>query len=60
MKTQFGKNINVINPEFLYEDKDMMTYSYNINVRGQNYRVVQVQMRKDGKIWREMNDAVES
>ena len=32
MKTQFGKKISVINPEFIYEDKDMMTYSYNINV----------------------------
>ena len=60
MKTQFGKKISVINPEFLYEDKDMMTYSYNINVRGKNYRVVQVQMWKDGKIWREMSNAVES
>ena len=44
MKTQFGKKISVINPDFLYEDKDIMTYSYSINVRGKNYRVVQVQM----------------
>ena len=38
----------------------MMTYSYNIKVRGKDYRVVQVQMWKDGKIWREMSNAVES
>ena len=44
MKTQFGKTISVVNPGFLYEDKDMTTYSYNIRVRGKNYRVVQVQM----------------
>ena len=60
MKTEFGKKISVINPEFLYEDKDMITYSYNIKVRGKNYRVVQVQMWKDGKIWREMSNAVET
>ena len=58
MKTQFGKKISVINPDFLYENKDMMTYSYNINVRGKNYKVVQAQMQKDGKIWREMSNAV--
>ena len=60
MKTQFGKTISVVNPGFLYEDKDMMTYRYNIRVRGKNYRVVQVQMWKEGKIWREMSNAVES
>jgi len=60
MKTEFGKKISVINPECLYEDKDMMTYSYNIKVRKKNYRVVQVQMWKEGKIWREMSNAVET
>ena len=25
MKTEFGKKISVINPEFLYEDKEMIT-----------------------------------
>ena len=60
MKTQFGKKISVINPEFLYENKDMQAFSYKINVRGKNYIVVQIQMWKDGKIWREMSNAVEN
>tara|TARA_E500000075_G_scaffold22735_1_gene19477 strand:+ start:358 stop:477 length:120 start_codon:yes stop_codon:yes gene_type:complete len=38
----------------------MMTYSYNIKVREKSYRVIQVQMWKDGKIWREMSNAVEN
>ena len=60
MKTEFGKKISVINPQLLYESDDMMAYSYNISVRGKNFRVIQVQMWKDGKIWREMSNAIEN
>jgi len=60
MRKEFTRKITVINPQFLYEDKDMMTYSYNIKVREKSYRVIQVQMWKDGKIWREMSNAVEN
>ena len=60
MRKEFTRKITVINPQFLYEDKDMIAYSYNIEVRGKNYRVIQVQMWKDRKIWRELSDAVES
>ena len=60
MRKEFTRKITVINPQFLYEDKDMMTYSYKITVREKSYRVIQVQMWKDGKIWREMSNAVES
>ena len=60
MRKKFTRKISVINPEFLYEDKDMMTYSYNIRVHRKDYRVVQVQMWKDGKIWREMSNAVKN
>ena len=59
MRKEFTRKITVINPQFLYEDKDIMTYSYNIKVRENSYRVIQVQMWKDGKIWREMSNAVE-
>ena len=59
MKKEFGKKINVIDPQFLYEDDHMMTYSYNIAANGKNYKVIQVQMYKDEKIWREMSNAVE-
>ena len=59
MKIEFGKKINVIDPQFLYEDDHMMTYSYNIAANGKNYKVIQVQMYKDEKIWREMSNAVE-
>ena len=38
----------------------MMAYIYNISVRGKNFRVIQVQMWKDGKIWREMSNAIEN
>ena len=47
MRKEFTRKITVINPEFLYEDNDMMTHSYNIIVRGKDYRVVQVQIWKD-------------
>ena len=59
MKKEFGKKINVIDPQFLYEDDHMMTYSYKISANGKNYKVIQVQMYKDEKIWREMSNAVE-
>ena len=60
MRKEFTRKITVINPQFLYEDKDKMTYSYNIRVREKSYRVIQVQMWNDGKIWREMSHAIES
>ena len=60
MKKEFTRKITVVNPSLLYEDKDIMTYSYNIKVHGKNYQVVQVQMWKDGKIWREISNAVEN
>ena len=59
MKKEFGKKINVINPQFLYEDDHTMTYNYKIFANGKNYKVIQVQMYKDEKIWREMSNAVE-
>ena len=59
MKKEFGKKINVIDAQFLYEDDHMMTYSYIISANGKNYKVIQVQMYKDEKIWREMSNAVE-
>ena len=31
----------------------------NISANGKNYKVIQVQMYKDEKIWREMSNAVE-
>ena len=40
MRKEFTRKITVINPQFLYEDKDMMTYSYNIKVREKSYRVI--------------------
>ena len=43
----------------MYEDDHMMTYSYNIAANGKKYKVIQVQMYKDEKIWREMSNAVE-
>tara|TARA_B100000989_G_C19132754_1_gene300055 strand:+ start:114 stop:443 length:330 start_codon:yes stop_codon:yes gene_type:complete len=60
MKKEFGKKkINVIDSHFLYEDDHMMTYSYKISAKEKNYKVIQVQMYKDEKIWREMSNAVE-
>ncbi len=59
MRKEFTRKITVINPQFLYEDKDIMTYSYYIKVREKSYAVIQVQIWKDGKIWREMGNAVE-
>ena len=60
MKKKFTRKITVVNPKFLHKDKDTMTYSYNIKVHRKTYKVAQVQMWKDGKIWREMSNAVEN
>ena len=49
----------MINPQFLYQDDHMMTYSDKIPAMRKNYKVIQVQMYKDEKIWAEMGSAVE-
>ena len=49
----------MIDPQFLYQDDHMMTYSDEIPAIRKNYKVIQVQMYKDEKIWREMSNAVE-
>ena len=59
MKKEFGKKINVIDPQSLYEDDHMMTYNYKISANGKNYKGIQVQMYKDEKIWKNMSNAVE-
>ena len=58
MTKEFTRKISVINPQFLYEDKDMMTYSYNIKVREKlsSYSSSNVERRKN---LREMSNAVE-
>ena len=52
MKKEFGKKINVIDPQFLYEDDHMMTYSYKISAKGKiikSFRCKCIKMKKYGE-----------
>ena len=45
--------------ELLHEDDDMMAFKHTVTQKnGKKFRVTQIQLYKDGKVWREMSNAI--
>jgi predicted RecB family nuclease len=45
----------------LHEDEDMMAFKHLvIQKNGKKYRVAQIQLYKDGKVWREISNAIDT
>ena len=61
LKKQFTEKAAINEPELLYEDEDMMAFRHLVvQENGKNHRVTQIQLYKDGKVWREISNAINS
>ena len=61
LRSQFTAKVAINEPELLYEDEDMMAFKhFVIQKNGKKHRVTQIQLYKDGKVWREISNAIDT
>ena len=61
LEKQFTEKAAINEPEILHEDEDMMAFKHLvIQKNGKKYRVTQIQLYKDGKVWREISNAIDT
>ena len=61
LKKQFTEKTAINEPELLHEDEDMVAFKHLvIQKNGKKYRVTQIQLYKDGKVWREISNAIDT
>ena len=59
MKKEFDSKQAISQPELLYEDGDMMAFKHIVTKKnGETFRITQIQLYKDGMVWREMSNAI--
>ncbi len=59
MKKEFASKQAINQHELLYEDEDMMSFKHIVTQKnGKKFRITQIQLYKDGKVWREMSNAI--
>ena len=59
LRKQFTAKAGINEPELLYEDEDMMAFRHMVvQKNGKKHRVTQIQLYKDGKVWREISNAI--
>ena len=59
LEKEFGSKQAINQYELLHEDEDMMAYKHVVTQRnGNGFRITQIQLYKDGKVWREMSNAI--
>ena len=61
LKKQFTEKAALNEPELLHKDEDMMAFKHLvIQKNGKKHRVTQIQLYKDGKVWREISNAIDT
>ena len=56
---EFASKQAINQNELLHEDDDMMAFKHIVTQKnGKKFRVTQIQLYKDGKVWREMSNAI--
>ncbi len=59
MKKEFGSKQAINQHELLHEDEDMMAFKHVVTKKnGEKFRITQIQLYKDGMVWREMSNAI--
>ena len=59
MEKEFATKQAINQHELLHEDEDMMAFKHIVTQKnGKKFRVTQIQLYKDGKVWREMSNAI--
>ena len=61
LKKQFIEKVAINEPELLYEDEDMMAFKHLVIQKNEKkHRVTQIQLYKDGKVRREISNAIDT
>ncbi len=59
LEKEFASKQAINQNELLYEDEDMMAFKHIVTQKnGNKFRITQIQLYKDGKVWREMSNAI--
>ena len=60
LEKEFASKQAINQNELLHEDDDMMAFKHIVTQKnGKKFRVTQIQLYKDGKVWREMSNAIQ-
>ena len=59
LEKEFASKQAINQNELLHEDDDMMAFKHIVTQKnGKKFRVTQIQLYKDGKVWREISNAI--
>ena len=60
MEREFGSKQAINQNELLHEDEDMMAFKHVVTQNnGKKFRITQIQLYKEGMVWREISNAIE-
>ena len=60
MEKEFESKQAINRHELLYEDEDMMAFKHVVTQKnGKKFRITQIQLYKEGMVWREISNAIE-
>ena len=60
MEKEFGVKQAINQNELLHEDEDMMAFKHVVTQKnGKKFRITQIQLYKEGMVWREISNAIE-
>ena len=60
MEKEFESKQAINGPELLHEDEDMMAFKHVVTQKnGKKFRITQIQLYKEGMVWREISNAIE-
>ena len=60
MGKEFGSKQAINQHQLLHEDEDMMAFKHVVTQKnGKRFRITQIQLYKEGMVWREISSAIE-
>ena len=60
MEKEFRSKQAINQNELLHEDEDMMAFKHVVTQKnGKKFRITQIQLYKEGMVWREISNAIE-
>ena len=60
MEKEFDSKQAINQNELLHEDEDMMAFKHVVTQKnGKKFRITQIQLYKEGMVWREISNAIE-
>ena len=60
MEKEFQSKQAINQNELLHEDEDMMAFKHVVTQKnGKKFRITQIQLYKEGMVWREISSAIE-